>query len=88
MIERGRWLKLELLDRECSACGKLDDELHALTECKLFTIWRKKYLPNWLYNRHSMFKLVTFLDKVKENDLRNFGIYCHKVLDYINKNII
>ena len=88
MIERGRWLKLELIDRECTSCGKLDDEFHVLTECRLYTTWRKKYLPNWLYNRPSMHKLVTFLDNVKGKQLINFGLYCHKVNDYINKNII
>ena len=88
MIERGRWLKLELIDRECTSCGKLDDELHVLTECSLYTTWRKKYLPNWLYNRPSMYKLVTFLDNVKGKQLINFGLYCHKVNDYINKNIL
>ena len=88
MIERGRWKKLEVADRECFHCGKLDDELHAITECNLFRIWRTQYLPKWLYTRPSMYKLLNFMDNVKDNELRNFGIFCHKVLDYINKNVI
>ena len=88
LIERGRWVKLEIVDRQCLTCGKLDDELHVLTECKLFTNWRSSFLPNWLYNKPSMYKLISFLDTVKDNELRKLGIFCHKVFDYILKNIV
>ncbi len=88
MIERGRWMKLEVKDRECSTCGKLDDELHFITECELYTVWREKYIPRWLYVRPSMYKLVSFLDNVKENELRNFGLYCYKAFNYIQNNIV
>ena len=88
MIERGRWRKLELVDRQCFNCGQLDDELHAITACKLFKNLRTKYLPKWLYTRPSMYKLIIYMDNVKGNELKNFGIFCHKVLDYIDKNII
>ena len=81
-------MKLEVIDRECNACGKLEDEFHVITECKLYSIWRKKYLPKSLYIRPSMYKLVNFLDSVKNQDLRDFGIFCFKVFDYISKNVI
>ena len=81
-------MKLEVKDRECSTCGKLDDELHFITECELYTVWREKYIPRWLYVRPSMYKLVSFLDNVKENELRNFGLYCYKAFNYIQNNIV
>ena len=88
MIERGRWMKLEVVDRECFTCGKLDDELHCITECSLYIKWRKQFLPKWLYTNPSMHKLVHFLDYVNGKELRNFGIFCHKVINYIQNSII
>ena len=88
MIERGRWMKLEVIDRECTRCGKLEDELHAITECKLFSIWRKKYLPRWLYTKPSMYKLITFLDNSKDRETRRFGLFCYKIINYIQKYIV
>ncbi len=66
MIERGRWRNLELIDRECFNCGKLDDEFHAIVECSLFTTWRKNLLPDWLYVKPSMQKLMFFWIILKE----------------------
>ena len=88
MIERGRWQKIDIIERQCFTCGKLDDELHAIAECKLYTSWRRQYLPKWLYDKPSMFKLINFLDSAKNKDIRNFGIFCHKVIDYVHKYII
>ena len=88
MIERGRWMKLEIIDRQCLVCGKLDDEYHVITECMLFANWRSIFLPKWLYNKPSMYKLISFLDSVKYDDARKLGIFCHKVFDYILKNIV
>ena len=88
LIERGRWMKLEIVDRKCQSCGKLDDELHVITECKLFTHWRSIFLPKWLYNKPNIYKFISFLDNVKDEELRKLGIFCHKVFDYILKNIV
>ena len=88
MIERGRWAKLELIDRQCFTCGKIDDELHAIAECKLYTLWRKKYLPKSLYEKPSMYKLLHFIDNAQNTELRNLGIFWHRVFDYIHKNVI
>ena len=88
MIERGRWKKLEIMDRQCSTCFKLEDEYHIIIECSLYVSWRKLYLPKNLYINPCMFKLVKFLDNVKGKELRNFGIYCHKVFKYYSENIL
>ena len=88
MIERGRWKKLELIDRQCRTCGKIDDEYHAITECKMYAIWRKKYLPLWLYTKPSMYKLITFLDNVKDTELRNLGLFWNKVDRYLQNFVI
>ncbi len=44
-----RYLKLEIVDRQCLSRGKLSDELQMLTEYKLFTNWRSTFLPKWMY---------------------------------------
>jgi len=87
-IERGRWKKLEIMDRQCSTCFKLEDEYHIIIECSLYVSWRKLYLPKNLCINPCMFKLVKFLDNVKGKELRNFGIYCHKVFKYYSENIL
>ena len=81
-------MKLEIIDRQCLVCGKLDDEYHVITECKLFANWRSMFLPKWLYNKPSMYKLISYLDSIKYDDARKLGIFCHKVFDYILKNIV
>ena len=88
MIERGRWSKLELIDRQCSTCFKLEDEYHVIVECPLYHNIRKTFLPKYLYCNPSMFKLIEFIDSAKGIELRNFGIYCHKICKYYNENII
>ena len=88
MIERGRWNKLELIDRQCSTCFKLEDEYHVIIECPLYHNIRKIFLPKYLYCNPSMFKLIEFIDNAKGIELRNFGIYCHKMCKYYNENII
>jgi len=88
MIEHGRWKNLEIMDRQRSTCFKLEDEYHIIIECSLYVSWRKVYLPKNLYINPCMFKLVKFLDNIKVTDLRNFGIYCHKVYRYYSKNIL
>ena len=36
-----------------------------------------------------MFNLINFIDTtIKNKDLRNFGIYCHKVFKHYNENIV
>ena len=81
-------MKLEVVDRECFKCGKLDDELHCITECSLYVKWRKQFIPKWLYTNPSMYKLLNFLVYVKGKELKNFGIFCHKVINYIQSYII
>ena len=35
-----------------------------------------------------MFNLINFIDTIKKKDLRNFGIYCHKVFKHYNENVL
>ena len=88
MVERGRWNNLELIDRQCSNCYKVEDEYHIIMECPLYKEWRNIYLPSSLLKKPSMFNLINFIDTIKNKDLRSFGIYCHKVFKYYNENIL
>ena len=88
MVERGRWKNLELIDRQCSNCYAVEDEYHIIMECPLFKEWRKNYLPSSLIQKPSMFNLINFIDTIKNKDLRNFGIYCHKVFKHYNENVL
>ena len=39
-IERGRYLNLKVEDRQCSICNAIEDEIHALCQCKKFNVLR------------------------------------------------
>ena len=39
-IERGRYLNLKVEDRQCSICNVIEDEIHALCQCKKFNVLR------------------------------------------------
>ena len=36
LIEQGRYSKLEVAERLCKKCNKVEDEIHFLIECKLY----------------------------------------------------
>ena len=90
MVERGRWSrpKIENENRMCGVCQLIEDEYHVLMECKRFDLLRKKYIPQKLTERPSMFKFITFMNNCKDNELRNLSIFCHKVLLNYQDNVL
>jgi len=88
MKERGKLNILQIVDCQCSTCFKLEDEYHCIIECQQYNEWRQLCLPLSLFVNPSMFKLIKFLDNIKGKELRNFGIFCHKVFNYYNENIL
>ena len=59
MIERGKWTCKELIDsRECTICGKLDDEYHVIIDCPRYTELEKVYIPQHLTKRPRMLNLT------------------------------
>jgi len=57
MKERGKLSILEIEDRQCSTCFKLEDEYHCIKKCQRYNEWRQLYLPESLYADPSMFKI-------------------------------
>ena len=45
-IETGHYKKQVVEERLCLNCNKLEDKLHFLTECELFTIVREKFFKD------------------------------------------
>ena len=88
MIERGRWKKKELIDRECSLCGKLEDEYHAVLECPRYEEFREAYIPHYLLRRPSMFKFIEFLNTLNPNEMRSFGKFCYRLRRYYETNVL
>ena len=41
-IERGRYLHLKVEDRICNVCLVIEDEIHALCQCKKFSLSREQ----------------------------------------------
>ena len=90
MVERGRWnkpRKIPFHDRLCQLCHTIEDEYHIIIECPRFLVQRKKYIPNNVTTRPSMFKLINFLDNVKDNQLRKFSFFCYIVFNIYDSNL-
>ena len=48
----------------------------------------KKYLPNYLVTKPSMFSFINFMNTMDGDNLRLFGILCNKILTYYNEEVI
>ena len=90
MVERGRWQrpKVEYQERMCEECRVIEDEYHIIVECKRFYSFRKRILPKFLIERPNMYKLITFINTTSVKNLKDFGLFCHKVLLYYNNNVL
>ena len=86
MVERGRWKKLDYIDRICFDCNEVEDEFHVIMCCKKYNDLRKKYLPECLYKRPSMYKLVSFLNSKDLKNIKSMGIFIHNVFIRYEKN--
>ena len=86
MIERGRWKKLELIDRQCIFCNEIEDEYHIVMCCKRYNNLRKKYLPKTLIDKPSMFKFVNFLNTKDIKSLKNLGLFIFNVFKLYEEN--
>ena len=47
LIEVGRHPKMDVDTRKCNLCDRIEDEIHFVTECKLYTETRDNSLVRW-----------------------------------------
>ena len=85
MIERGRWKipKLDPSERCCEYCQNntvLEDEYHCLVECPRFKCFQRKYLPEYLLRRPSMFMFTKFMKADCLETMFNLAKLCLCVL--------
>ena len=88
LIDCWKWTGKELIDRECSLCGKLEDEYHVIIECPRYDKLRNVYIPQNLLKRPSMFKLLEYLNTENIEVLRAFGKFIFNVFNSYDKNFI
>ena len=86
MIERGRWKKLELIDRQCISCNDIEDEYHVIMCCKKYKNIRQKYLPETIYKKPSMYKFINLLNSKNIKELRNLGLFIFNVFKMYEEN--
>ena len=79
-IERGRWEKVDRENRLCDLCGIVEPEYHCLIECPRFVNEREGLLNATLIDCPGMNAFVRMFKSVKEDDMRNLGLLCFKVL--------
>ena len=87
-IERGRWRKLELIDRICFSCGEIEDEYHVVMCCTKYDDLRQKYLPSSLFKKPSMLKFINYLNCENKAKLKKLGIFLHWVYARYEKDEI
>ena len=90
MVERGRWTRpiTDFNQRLCSECLEIEDEYHVVLRCRRFAILRKKYIPNSLVQKPSMFEFIKLINTEDENKLRKLGIFCHKAFNEYNNEVL
>ena len=64
------------------------DEYHVVLKCRRFAILRKKYIPNSLVQKPSMFEFIKLINTEDENKLRKLGIFCHKAFNEYNNEVL
>ena len=50
LIEKERHSKIEVSDRKCSRCNKVEDEIHFSVECLLYDLTRDKFFKDFSIN--------------------------------------
>ena len=84
LSETGRYLKLEIADRICKKCNRVEDETHFLIECSLYTVTRQKFYKdnNISFDNESKETFIT-LRKTKDKQLlvniANFITGCFEI---------
>ena len=64
-VETGRFCipKKAISDRVCTTCHVTEDEYHCFAICPRYSTLRTNLLPEWVYKKPSMDKLVILLSK-------------------------
>ena len=78
-VERGRWTNIARVDRKCECCHVIEDEFHVLIECPRFINERKRYLPNVLRKKPSMFEFLKLMNCTTDNECRTLGKLCANI---------
>ena len=79
-IERGRWEKKKREERNCSACGVLEDKYHCLIKCPNYVNERMNLLPDNLSSRPCIYEFFKMFRSEDETSLRKLGKLCTRVI--------
>ena len=83
-IEVGRWHKpqpLDVSDRKCILCNKLEDEYHFLLECPLYDNLRSTYIKPYFWKRINTFKFAQLLSSTNSTTIKNLSTYICKAFN-------
>ena len=88
MVERGRWKKLEYIDRICFQCNEIEDEYHVVMSCKRYDNLRKRYLPDSLYKKPSMYKIVNFINSNNLPNVKSLGLFIFNAFKIYENDVL
>ena len=83
--ERGRWLGLEINDRECNLCDlhEVGDVFHYVLICPFFKNERQKYINKYYYTSTNVLKFKELLNSENELQLRNICIFAKMLIQRV-----
>ena len=73
-IESRRWHKPEKIpyqERKCKLCNTLEDEIHFLLKCPMFSNSRKTYIKKCFWKRPSMIRFVELMNSENKEIIIN-----------------
>ena len=89
-IEVGRWHKpqpIDVNDRKCTFCHRLEDEYHFLLECPLYDNLRSTYIKPYFWKRANIVKFAELLSSTNGTTIKNMSIYVFKSFNQRNKSL-
>ena len=80
-IERGRWESnmLDVKNRKCIICNKVEDEFHCLVECPKFNNERRGLLTSDLENNPCFYWFVKYFQTSDLKIQRKLALLCYKI---------
>ena len=88
-IEAGRWHKPNKIpynERKCKLCKTIEDEMHFLLECPMFSDIRMLYIKKYYWKHSSMIKFIELLKSENENIVKNLALFVYKGFEIRNNN--
>ena len=80
-IEAGGWsrpVRKPIAERLCFLCNTLEDEVHCILECPVYSDFRSQYIKKKFWKRPNMLKFIELMTSENQAVLQKLACYVHK----------